>query len=219
MRRPQKRKDNEMMADLGLGTVSGADGAIYRGEDLGGKRDWWWMGDMLSSVTVSVLRCLRDIQWNIFIKQFNILGLEHMHELWAGQRSRPWEMVFYARKWMREPRRVRIDSWGHHCLNDVWRKRISQQRLFRQSDILWDMFVSSPVPPFQGPWVFYFVLFFLESVWLHPCRKSTLWATPPKNLGSCRKRHFTHILSSLPCEIFRPTLLSPEGEGGAMLHC
>lgn len=48
MGKTRKRKDSEIMADFCLGTVSGADGAIYRGEDLG-QRDWGW-GDMLSSV-------------------------------------------------------------------------------------------------------------------------------------------------------------------------
>lgn len=38
-----------------------------------------------------------------------------------------------------------IASWGHHYLNDMWRKRIFQQKLFQQSDILWDMLICSPV--------------------------------------------------------------------------
>lgn len=39
MKGPKKRRESGMMADFGLGAVSAADGAIYRGEDLG---DWGW---------------------------------------------------------------------------------------------------------------------------------------------------------------------------------
>ena len=56
------------------------------------------MGEIQTSVIVSVLRCLRDTQGNILITPFIVLGLEHMSEFWAGRRSHSWEMVFYARK-------------------------------------------------------------------------------------------------------------------------
>lgn len=113
-------------------------------------------------------------------------------------------MVFSARKVHREPRLVRIDSWGRHCLSDVWRRWISQQR--SSISTIWYSLGQAcllPVLPFQDPWVFCFV--FLESAWLHPCRKPTLPATPsPKNLGSCSKRHFTHTLNSPGRAVWHP---------------
>lgn len=52
--------------DLGVEACSGPSGG-----EVGGYHVQFW---------ICVLRCLRDIQWNIFTKHFGVLGLEHTSE-------------------------------------------------------------------------------------------------------------------------------------------
>lgn len=105
------------------------------------------------------------------------------------------EMIFYAKRV-----NARTQSGEERLLRaSLFKWRMEEQDLLAEMEYFSDLisFGRCLSVPLWSLFRIHECFVLLESAWLHPCRKSTLWSTPsPKNLGSCRKRHLTHTLSS-----------------------
>lgn len=215
----EETKEEERLWDDGrflAQVVSGADGAIYRGEDLGGKTDDGGSGEILSWVIVSVLNARGTSNGTYSLSSL-------IYRIWSiGASSGLGEgviciyVVFHARKVNERTERGADRLLGTSLFKwHVEKEDLLPEIEYFDSLIAFETCLSVPLCPtplsrFMSilVWFGFFFFFFLESAWLHPCRKcrkSTLWATPsPKNLGSWRKRHFTHTLSSLRRAVWYP---------------
>lgn len=127
--------------------------AQWLSEDLGGERGW---RGIPSSVLCLCFEMPERHPLDHTNKQFNIVGLEHRSEFWAGWRSHLClgDILCQESEWDNPEwwRFLRASPFKWHMGGEI--EYVNNLIFF------WDTLVCSLALPFQDPWVVCFVLFF-----------------------------------------------------------